>query len=274
MSTFTKGCEFDFMAQRPMYAACPGWLVDHCRIDESSNVVDLGCGSGILTQLLLQRFEHSAGLRITAIDPSEWELNIARGRISDNRVTFIRGTAQEALRIVKEGADAVLLCNVLHQVPLVERRSVLEGAFELLRSGGMVGVNTLFYDGGIGADTRPFYVRWMAETRAYLRREGIRWTPPDATAVALQRLTPDQHRELLISIGFKDVKVEEVPFDWGVEDWEALCKYSVFIQGALTPDIDLEVGSQALTEGAKATYKALGIGTVRRGWLHCVGTRP
>src|SRR5687768_13375793 len=113
------------MTQRPMYGACPRWLIEHCEIDEHSTVVDLGCGSGILTRLLLERFRQSPGFLIIAFNPSEWQHNIARSRTTDPRVTFGHGRAQEALSIGKAGVDAVLLCNVLHQVPLTERRSVL-----------------------------------------------------------------------------------------------------------------------------------------------------
>jgi ubiquinone/menaquinone biosynthesis C-methylase UbiE len=262
------------MAQRPMYEACPRWLVEHCGIGESSTVVDLGCGSGIVTQLLLKRFGHAPHFRVIAIDPSEWELNIARARISDNRVTFIQGRAQEARGIINAEVDAVLLCNVLHQVLLTERRSVFEGAFALVRPGGLVGANTLFYNGGIEAQTRPFYLRWMAEAREYLARASVSWHPPRDVPVALQRLSPQQHRDLLQSLGYEDIEIEEVQFDWRLEDWEALSKYSVFIQGALSPDIDLSMGSKALIEAARVAYRALGLETVRRGWLHCVGRRP
>ena len=262
------------MTQRPMYGACPRWLIEHCEIDEHSTVVDLGCGSGILTRLLLERFRQSPDFRIIAIDPSEWELNIARSRTSDPRVTFIHGRAQEALSIVNAGVDAVLLCNVLHQVPLTERRLVLDGAFALVRPGGFVGANTLFYDGGIEADTRPFYLRWMLEARAYLAGASVRWTAPTQIPVALQRFSPQQHYDLFASLGYEDIQVEELQLDWRLEDWEALSKYSVFIQGALSPDIDLEIGSRALIEGARAAYRALGLETVRRGWLHCVARRP
>ena len=274
MSTFQKGYEFDFMAQRPMYAACPRWLIEHCRISEHSTVIDLGCGSGIVTQLLLETFKGATDFRIIGIDPSNYELDIARSRISDKRAAFIQGRAQDVLNTVKAGVDAVVLCSVLHQVPLEERRSVLEAAFALVRPGGRVGANTLFYDGGIEAHTRPFYVRWMAEARGHLSRAGIPWSAPAKAPVALQRLTPRQHYELFQSIGYEDIQIEEVAFDWDVEDWEALSKYSVFIQGALSPDIDLEVGSRALIEGARAAYRALGIGTLRRAVLHCVARRP
>jgi ubiquinone/menaquinone biosynthesis C-methylase UbiE len=257
-----------------MYEAGPRWLLEHCEIAERSTVIDLGCGSGIITQLLLERFKQAPDFRVIAIDPSEWELNIARSRISDQRVTFIQGRAQEARSRVNAAVDAVLLCNVLHQVLLTERRSVLEGAFALVRPGGLVGASTLFYDGGIGAETRPFYLRWIAEARAYLARASVSWGGPTKVPIALQRMSPQQHREVFRSIGYEDIEIEEVPFDWRVEDWEALSKYSVFIQGALSPDIDLEVGSRALIEGVRAAYRGLGIETVRRGWLHCVGRHP
>jgi hypothetical protein len=159
-------------------------------------------------------------------------------------------------------------------VPLAERLSVLEGAFTLVRPGGLVGANTLFYDGGIEARTRPFYLRWMAEARNHLARASISWSVPAKPPVALQRLTPQQHYDLFQSIGYEDIQIEEVPFDWSVEDWEALSKYSVFIQGALSPDIDLSVGSRALIEGVRAAYRALGIETLRRAVLHCVARRP
>lgn len=274
MNTFAKGFEFDAMSQRPMYRAGPEWLIEHCQIGPGSTVADLGCGSGIVTKLLVEEFKQAPDFRVVAIDPSEWELSIARSRISDQRVTFVQGRAQEAVGIVKTAADAVLLCNVLHQIPLSERRSVLEGAFALLRGGGIVGASTLFYRGGIDAGTRVFYQRWMVETREALAQASVYWKPPATTPVALQVLSPRQHHDLFRSLGYEEIKIEELQFDWHLEDWEALSKYSVFIQGALSQDIDLEIGSRALVQGAQAAYNALGIKTVRRGWLHCAARRP
>jgi ubiquinone/menaquinone biosynthesis C-methylase UbiE len=274
MDAFTKGFEFDAMSRRPMYRAGPQWLIEHCRIGPRSTVVDLGCGSGIATQLLLEEFGKAPEFRVVAIDPSEWELRIAQSRIGDKRVTFIQGRAQDVLDIVGTVADAVLLCSVLHQLPLAERRPVLEGAFKLVRPGGMVGANTLFYEGGVQPETREFYLRWIMETRHHLARASVSWRPPATTPVALQLLSAQQHYDLFHSLGYEGIEVEELPLDWSVEDWEALSKYSVFIQGALSPDIDLEVGSQALVEGARSAYRALRLDTVRRGWLHCAARRP
>ena len=270
---FRGGFEFDYMAQRPHYALGPQWLLEHCEIGPSSMVADIGCGSGIFTQYVLDRFPDAPDLRIVAVDPSQFELSIMKSRITDPRVTYVQGRAQDAARVIPN-ADAAVLCSVLHQIPLSERRQVLEGVFGLLGPRGAVGMNTLFYEGSIYPGTEKFYSRWMFNTRDFLRKQGIRLDPPATTPVALQRLTPGQHAELLAGIGFVDVEVEEVECEWTPEDWEALCKYSVFIQGALQPDIDLAIGSRALIESARAAYVSLGIDTIRRGWLHVAARRP
>ncbi len=152
---------------------------------------------------------------------------------------------------------------------------MLEGAYALVRPGGWVGANTLFYDGGVEPETRLFYTRWLLETRKQLARASVRWAPPTRqTPVALQRMSPEQHHDLFLKLGFEDIHVEELQFDWLAEDWEALSRYSVFIHGALSPDIDLELGSRALIDALHATYHSLGVQSVRRGWLHCVARRP
>lgn len=269
---FHRGFEFDYMAQRPLYAACPSWLLERCGVGPGSTVVDLGCGSGIFTSSVLERFPDAPDLSIVAIDPSQWELGILKSRIDDPRVTTFEGRAQEAADYF-QAADAVILCNVLHQIPLEERRPVLEGVHTLLRPGGMVGANTLFYEGAVDPDTRLFYTAWLMEARQVLKARGVAWIPPDIPPIALQLLTPEQHGDLLRDTGFEAIEIEELQLDWTPADWEALSRYSVFIHGALSPDIDLSTGSEALIEAVHATYDKLGISTVRRGWLHCAARR-
>ena len=270
---FHHGFEFDFMAQRPNYAIGPRWLLEHCEIGPSSTVADIGCGSGLFTQFVLDRFPDAPDLRIVAVEPSEFELSLMKSRITDQRVTYVQGRAQEASKVIPN-ADAAVLCSVLHQIPLVERRPVLEGVFNLLRSRGAIGINTLFYDGGIYPGTERFYTVWMLHARDFLKKRGIKLEPPVAAPIALQRLSPREHAELLSNIGFVDIEFEEVECEWSPDDWEALSKYSVFIQGALQPDIDLLIGSQALIESARAAYGNLGVETIKRGWLHLAARRP
>jgi hypothetical protein len=226
--------------------------------------------------VLLDHVGPAPGLRVIAIDPSPHELAIFRRRIEDPRVTVLQGRAQEAAADVAGagGADAVLLCNVLHQIPLVERGPVLRGVFEMLRPGAFAGANTLFYDGAVAPGSETFYTVWMLEARAWLLARGIRLRLPDETPVALQLLTPRQHRELFSAAGFVDIEIEQLWLPWSVEDWEALCGYAVFIHGALGPEIDRTAGRDALIHGVRRAYDELDLPAVTRGWLHCAARRP
>jgi len=270
-SEFADRFEFHHMSERPLYQACPNWLIDRCELRPTSSVVDLGCGSGLVTRELLRRFPVAPQLRIFAIDPSEFELGIARSLIHDPRVEFLQAHAQEAVDRISD-ADAVIFCNVMHQIPRSDRAGLIGSVLLLLRHGGTFSFNTLFYDGAVLAETKPFYLAWMKEARAYLRALGIAMQIPREIGVARQTLTAEEQHEMVAAAGFRVVEREEVRFDWALEDWEALSRYSVFIRGALGP-VGLETGSAALIHGVRRAYEKLGLTTVPRRWFHLAAKR-
>jgi ubiquinone/menaquinone biosynthesis C-methylase UbiE len=272
-ASFVPGFEFDHMSRRPLYAGCVQHLIDRCDIGPHSKVVDLGCGSGAGTRLLLERFPHAEDLRILGIDPSEVELNIARTRIADPRVTLVHARAQDAVSLAS-GADAAILCNVIHQIPPAERREVCAAAFQMLKPGGRLGVSTLFYAGAILPATRRFNLLWMQYARAFLKKKGADLDLHRQKPASLQFFTAGQHRDLLTQSGFSHVHVEEPVVQWRVEDWQALSCYSVFIQGALGPGIDFELGREALQASVAAAYEQLGVEEVPRGWVYVTGRKP
>ena len=162
----------------------------------------------------------------------------------------------------------------LHQVPLTERRSVLEGSVALVRPGGFVGAVT--------SSTREYRCHGSAvSTSAGSQSLATIWLVPACPGPclksALSLLSASAHSnttDLFQSVGCEEIHIEEVPLEWCVEDWEALSRTPVFIEGALWPDIDLEIGSRALIEGVRAAYAGLGIDSMRRPHLHCVARRP
>ena len=266
---YAEEFEFHHVAQRPLYARCADWLMQHCKVDEFPlTMVDLGCGSGLLTARLLERFGRHDGVRIIGIDPSEPELKIAREKITDSRVAFVQGRAQDLPDFVTD-AKVVLMCNVLHQIPKAERSELFKHVGAALKPGGVFGFNTLYYEGAVAPETRPFYSMWLLNAYEALRAGGIRATPTKRNRPpAFQQLTVEQHRELLVAAGFDDPLLEEPVFEWSLEDWKAISRYSVFIKNTLGSDIDLETGSQVLQDAAVAAFEALKLQSVPRRWLH------
>tara|TARA_A100001011_G_scaffold170_1_gene173 strand:- start:9207 stop:10103 length:897 start_codon:yes stop_codon:yes gene_type:complete len=71
-----------------------------------SNILDLGCGSGVLLDLCIKRFNNS--LKYTGVDISSAELKLARSRLAHTDVRLFQGQAQNLNFIENSSMDAVL----------------------------------------------------------------------------------------------------------------------------------------------------------------------
>lgn len=87
-------------------------------------ILDFGCGIGNLTHLLEESFAEVHGY-----DPSSKSVAIARERAG--RATFFDDEAS-----IPDGYGAIVLANVLHHVPRLERRDLVRKLATKLRPGG------------------------------------------------------------------------------------------------------------------------------------------
>lgn len=96
-------------------------------------VVEVGAGTGSLTRLL--RAALPAAVALTAVDPDERALAIARCRAPDPTIAWRPGRA-ERLPLPDAGQDAVVAALVLHHLPLAAKRAAIAEARRVLRPGG------------------------------------------------------------------------------------------------------------------------------------------
>jgi SAM-dependent methyltransferase len=75
--------------------------------------LDVGCGTGALTQAILK---DCAPASVLGIDPSAGFIALARGQVNDARASFQSGTAQ-ALPLASVSVDAVVSGLVLNFTP-------------------------------------------------------------------------------------------------------------------------------------------------------------
>jgi len=94
--------------------------------------IDVGCGNGAFTELLVERCAPRA---IDGIDPSEGQLAFARSRFADAPVRFEQGDAT-ALPFADDSFDAAVMALVIFFVP-DPAKGVAEMA-RVVRSGGSV----------------------------------------------------------------------------------------------------------------------------------------
>lgn len=113
-------------------------VVASWRIEPGQRVLELGCGTGLMTQHLL-----AAGAEVTAVDRSAPMLERARRRAP--AASFV---LEELTAVTLAGSfDRVVLSYVLHELTDVERSTVLRLARDVLAAHGLLAVVDFHFGG-------------------------------------------------------------------------------------------------------------------------------
>src|SRR5206468_10985142 len=109
---------------RPVGAEFVAWLP----IPGDRRWLDLGCGTGALTETLLAAVDPAS---VVGVDPSARFVAHARARVADPRASFVEGAA-EAIPLASGSVDAAvagLVLNFMTDLPagLAELRRVVAG---------------------------------------------------------------------------------------------------------------------------------------------------
>jgi ubiquinone/menaquinone biosynthesis C-methylase UbiE len=113
-----------------LHALVADWAVAR----PGAHVLEIGCGTGAVTERLLAR-----GAHVEAIDQDPEMLDRARARLASAdgaRLTLRESTAAEIDRLPADSLDAVVASLSLSEMSAAERRFVLAAAVRLLRPGG------------------------------------------------------------------------------------------------------------------------------------------
>ena len=103
--------------------------------------VDVGCGTGALTETILQQNDPS---RVIGVEPSEAFLSMARGRIHDYRAVFKPGDAM-SLPLNDAEADVLVAGLVLDFVS--DKQRALQEMCRILQPGGTLALYVWDYAG-------------------------------------------------------------------------------------------------------------------------------
>jgi demethylmenaquinone methyltransferase/2-methoxy-6-polyprenyl-1,4-benzoquinol methylase len=103
---------------------------------DSPTVLEIGCGTGALTSLLVER-----GARVTALDQNPEMLDQARKRLANAPdCEILERTASEIDRLPAGSFDAVVSSFALSEMSPSERAFVLAEAAQKLRPGGRLAI--------------------------------------------------------------------------------------------------------------------------------------
>ncbi len=258
---------FEAFTRHPVFTEVNRWIVERVIEPGRRVVVDLGCGPGAVTKLIVERLGQRSDARVIGIDPSATALEKARAAIKSRIAEFVQGSAEWLSRLVPT-ADAVIFCNAIHLVP--DKAKVIAEIRKVLKRGGLLAFNTTFFNGAYVEGTTAFWRRWVVRAVQFLRERGIEVQHTEK-AVAREFLTADEYARLCVQGGFRPPTVELVRVQMTPESLEDIGRFSLFIEGAL-PGVPLEQGAEALREGLRRALQETGLSTVPRNWLECVAT--
>ena len=256
---------FEAFTRHPFFTEVNRWIVERVIDPGRRKVVDLGCGPGAVTKLILEHLGEPHDARVIGIDPSESALARARVAIHSRVVEFIQGSAEWVSRLVSS-ADAVVFLNAIHLVS--DKAQVIGEIRKALKRGGVFAFNTTFFKGAYVEGTSGFWRRWVLRAVQVLRERGIE-VKHSTHATAREFLTADEYADLCVNAGFARPSVELVRIEMPPESLEDIGRFSLFIEGAL-PGVPLEEGAKALKEGLKRAIEETGLDTVPRNWLEGV----
>ena len=267
--------EFSFSAfsNLPFYRQVNARLLDLAEVGRQRRIIDLGCGTGGVTKLILERLQSAKETVIFAVDHSASALRDAVTEIGvrkDAVVRFVQSPVQNLKTAINGDVDAVVYCNSIHYVP--DKKTLLDQIRDKLSPNGILAINTSFFEGSHPPESEDFYRRWLMRSLRILKREHGMMPDSKQKVESRQHLTAAEYEELLTESGFKIVKSEVADIDVPESGWFHISGFSDWIEGVM-PGVPLAVGREALQKGLRQVFEERQIETIPRRWLSISAAR-
>jgi SAM-dependent methyltransferase len=277
-------------------------------LDPVGTIVDLACGNGLLTRLLLGKpqvqyaYSHTSvvtqadQLLLIAIDLSQTALRFARDRFTkgneggqspaSGKLPLIVQAAGDNLPLADCTVSALLLGNAIHC--FIDKSRLLQGISRVLRPRAVFAFNTAFYVGSLAKGTESFYSEWVKQALRYLMAREVEWRAAGNSQPLRRRgrsqpafsnpwLTPEGYVQLLEAHGFEVLHVGERTLMMEQRHFIGLstCEgtWEAELASALMSGYPLPLACEALTRAVDSALATAGVEALPRSWLEVVAIK-
>ncbi|MBC63502.1 MAG: hypothetical protein CL746_04165 [Chloroflexi bacterium] len=258
---------FNKFSNLPFYTDINANFLEFAKIDDQKTIVDLGCGTGGITKLLIGRLKDAKETVIYAIDHSKTALKSAASEIEETKnvlVKFCHSEVQSLTDVIKDKVDAIVYCNSIHYVP--DKSDLLTKIKSKLNNKGILAFNTSFFEGSHPEDSLEFFRKWMLRSLRKVKKEyGLSAKKSDKVQSRVQ-LNQEEYKNLLIDNGFEINAIKTNRIDVPIEGWHYISGFSDWIEGIL-PGIPLDIGREVLQKSLAEIWEELKLKSIPRIWL-------
>lgn len=285
---------YEAHSAEPEYIETNRALIASLALSAVDRLLDLACGTGLLSELVLER---RPGLAIVGLDLAREQLELlqerfrAKGQFAGNGVDaraqglpaflLLEGSA-DTLPMAAEAVDAVIMGNAIHNVP--DRERLLTEIFRVLRPGGFFAFNNAFYAGTYVPGTEKFHQAWVKEALLYvmnrdreLRARGLpgitRRRGTVGPAFSRRWLLPAEWQAFLEKAGFEVTRVHERDVAMTRRSYETIGSYGGFASAVLA-GYPIELACEALQAAVAPALAATGFTVVPARWLEMTAVKP
>lgn len=264
---------FKAFANQDFHRNINRYLIEASDIAPGQKVLELACGTGAASRLILERLRGARESLLIGVDVSAQALHEAMEQLASFRdvaIQLVQTRAEQLSGVVKQRMDRVLFLNGIHYV--ADKDELLAQVRHSLKNGGVFAFNTSFFNGAHPVETNQFYRRWMLRAvRTVKTRYGL--MPKASERVESRRqLSPEEYDELLARHHFTIVRQEIKTVPITLQGWKDISSYEDFIQGVL-PGVPLAQASEALQEAVQQVMAELNLQAVPRNWLTVVAAK-
>ena len=256
---------FNAFANLPFYSSINSEFVELADIYDRKAIVDLGCGTGNITKLILEKIISAKESVIYAVDTSKSALKTAASELENNPIVkFVHSEVQNLTDAVKDKADAMIYCNSIHYVP--DKIQLLKDIGNKLSNNGGLAFNTSFYEGSHPTESHQFYRKWMFRSLRLLNKDYNLKPVKSEKVSSRKQLTPEDYKSLLENTGYKIEHMKASAYQVPIDGFHYISEFKDWIEGVL-PGVPLEIGKKTLQKALKEVFSEMSLTTVPRNWL-------
>jgi len=283
-------------AEDPEYISTNREFFDTLDLEHVHLVLDLACGTGLISQLLLQR---NSALAIRGVDISQESLDIGRRSFRErgvhvesetawaaaaragSGVIFLEESPADDLQFENHMFDLAVMGNAIHLMP--DKGSFLRGVHRVLKPGGTFAFNSVFFVGTFADDTESFFLEWMKQALAVLGEINARREAKGEGPIPRRRgkggrafdknwMTVEQWRDIVSDSGFKVTQARKRLTSISRKGLELVGAYGGLAE-VLMSGYPVDTASECLQEAAGRTFDKLCKTEIGRYWLEVTAVK-